>query len=381
MSSRPLGLFSLTCIGVNAIVGSSIFLFPGRLTGMLGPASVLAFGLTALLLLPVALSFASMAARFDRPGGPYLYATWKFGPLTGFGIGWLCWVTMVVSWAAVADGLGLMTGWGKPAAAGVILAMGAVNWLGVRPGAWTSNVFAAAKLAPLVVFAAAALPEAKALTPLAPRGWSQLGPACFMALFAYSGFETVPVPAGEAADARRTVPLAVVVSLGLSALLYMAVQAGAAGLGEPLELAEAAARVMGPAGTSLITWGGVVSMIGYNAGSALGGPRYLVALAEDGHLPEALARTRPAVALSTAAALAAALLLDFQRLVDFGSFVLVAQFLTTCVANGGPAGWLGVGASLWLGSQGGWRQAAGAAVVLAAGFALRRVKQDLRRRK
>lgn len=374
-ASRPLGLFSLVCIGVNAIVGSSIFLFPGRLSGMLGPASVAAFGLTALLLLPVALCFAKMSARYERPGGPYLYATDKFGSWTGYSIGWMCWVTMLVSWAAVAVGLGDMTGGGKPAAVAVILVMGGVNWAGVKPGAWTSNLFAAAKLLPLLVFAAAALPQAKSFTPFAPHGWSQLGPACFMALFAYSGFETVPVPAGEAVNPKRNVPLAVLLSLAFSALLYMLVQAGVAGQGGALELSAAAAAVLGPAGLTLITVGGTISMIGYNAGSALGGPRYLVALAEDGHLPKLFSSVRPAVAASTLGALSAALLLDFNSLVDFGAFVLCAQFLTTCAAAGGITGLLGVAATIWLGSQAGWKQAVGAVVMLAAGLLLRAARR------
>jgi amino acid transporter len=374
-SGRPLGLLSLVGIGVNAIVGSSIFLFPGRLSAMLGPASVAAFGLTALLLLPVALCFAKMAGRYDRPGGPYLYATDKFGPLPGYSIGWLCWVTMLVSWAAVANGLGEMTGLGKPAAAAVILAMGGVNYAGVRPGAWTSNLFAAAKLVPLLIFAVAALPKASGFTPFAPHGWSQLGPACFMALFAYSGFETVPVPAGEARDAKRAVPLAVVVSLAISALLYMMVQGAVAGLGGEREISEAAQVVLGPSGAVLITAGGVISMIGYNAGSALGGPRYLIALAEDGHIPRWFGGVRPAVLVSTLAALTAALLLDFASLVDFGAFVLCAQFLTTCAAAGGWTGLLGAGATFWLGSQAGWKQAAGAGAVLAAGLLLRALRR------
>ena len=63
VTRRPLGLLDLTCIGINAIVGSSIFLFPGRLAGHLGPASILSFGVTGLLLLAVGLCFAEAATH------------------------------------------------------------------------------------------------------------------------------------------------------------------------------------------------------------------------------------------------------------------------------------------------------------------------------
>ncbi|MFA6319249.1 MAG: amino acid permease, partial [Elusimicrobiota bacterium] len=91
--TRPLGFFDAYCIGVNAIVGTSIFLFPGLLMGLLGPVSPLAFLLTGLLLMPVALCYASAASLFDRGGGPYLYVRAAFGDAPGFGVGWMCWVT------------------------------------------------------------------------------------------------------------------------------------------------------------------------------------------------------------------------------------------------------------------------------------------------
>ena len=76
---RELTRFDLTCLGVNAIVGSSIFLFPGKLAALLGGASPLAFLLTAALLAPIGLCFAEAASSHDRPGGPSLYAQTEFG--------------------------------------------------------------------------------------------------------------------------------------------------------------------------------------------------------------------------------------------------------------------------------------------------------------
>ena len=133
-------------------------------------------------------------------------------------------------------------------------------------------------------------------------------------------------------------------------------------------------------------------MTGYVAGSALGGPRYLVALAEEGHLPKGLAAIHPrfgtpsaSILWSTGVALLAALLLDFNGLVDFSNVVIGAQFLSTCAvvlarrrrrANFGRNALMplaGIAATLWLGAQGGWIQVAASAVVLAAGFFLRRL--------
>ena len=393
MSKRPLTFFDVTCIGVNAIVGSSIFLFPGTLAAMLGPASIVSFAATALLLAPVALCFAQASSRQEAHGGPYLYARDAFGPTVGFAVGWLCWLTQVVSWAAVANGLAPYLAYflpvferpaaAKAAAAGVIAVMAAINLKGVKPGAWTADAFTLAKLVPLVALIAFGLPRADfgALTPFAPHGWAPMGGACLLAYFAFQGFEVVPVPAGEVEDAKSVVPRAVVGALALAALIYLLVQLVAvcvepnlAGAERPLALV--AGRLMGPAGAALLSGGAVVSMLGFNAGCALGGPRYLVALGERGDLPAAAASVRAAIVVTAALSLAAALLLDFQKLVDAANVVVTAQYLSTCAAvfasgRMRPVAALGIAATLWLGAQMKGADLAWAGAMLAAGFVLR----------
>ncbi|MBI3550648.1 MAG: amino acid permease [Elusimicrobia bacterium] len=409
---RPLSLFDAACIGVNAIVGSSIFLFPGSLAGYLGPASILSFGVTGILLAPVAACFALAARGFDRPGGPYLYATTAFGPLTGFAVGWMCLMAEIFSWAAVANGIAnyltfFSPAWGsalavKGVAAFVIVFFAALNYRGVKLGAIGSDAMAVAKLLPLAVFILAGLPRvnASAFVPFAPHGWAQMGKACFLAFFAFSGFEVVPVPAGEVKNPGRNVPIALAASMGLATALYMAVQAVAVGTlpalaSSPRPLADAAAAFLGPWGAALMVLGAVVSTTGFTAGSALGGPRYLVALAQDAHLPTAAARPHErfgtphlAILWTAGPALAAAVLLDFSKLVDFTLVVICVQYVGTCAAlpllarNADPAGrpapgwqWLlaaaGAGATLWLGAQGGVKEILWACGALALGFLLR----------
>lgn len=408
---RALTLFDVACIGVNAIVGSSIFLFPGRLAGLLGPASILAFGLTGLLLISVALCFAEAAGRFDGHGGPYLYAREAFGPTVGFGIGWMCWLTQIVSWAAVANGIAAYLGFLSPefervgvvkAIAGVVIvAMGAINYRGVKYGAWTTNVFTLGKLVPLALFIALGLPRVDVgnLAPFAPEGFKPLGAACFLAYFAFQGFEVVPVPAGECVRPQRNVPLAVVGALTFAAVVYMLVQLVAVGVNPDVAsstrpLADSAMLVMGTAGAGIVVAGSVLSMIGFNAGCALGGPRYLAALGIQGDLPARVALPHPqygtpslSIVLTTALALAAAMLLDFDKLVDVTNVVVCVQYVATCASvmilrRRGPApgfrlpgGWLipaaGIAATCWLGAQGGFAQVSWSLILLAAGFAVR----------
>ena len=412
--SRPLTRLDLCAIGVNAIVGSSIFLFPGKLAALLGPASIAAFALTALALAPVALCFAEASSTRDRAGGPSLYAQEAFGPTAGFSIGWLCFITEIISWAAVSSGLAVYASPFFPSLAGPVAAkltaalsialLAGVNLFGAKPGARVSTTLTAAKLLPLLALALAGMPlllrsSFAPLRPFAPHGWSALPKACFLAYFAFQGFEVVPVPAGEAREPGRDAPFAVLSALALAAVLYALVQASALaavpGLaGSERPLADAGRALFGAAGEKLVAAGALVSMFGFTAGCALGGPRYLVALAEEGHLPGVLARggartgaPYASILLTAAVAMTAALLLDFDRLIDFGNVIIGAQYLATCLAvvadrrRGrkaafrAPGGLLipgaGIAATLWLSAQGGWWQLAAAAVCLATGLALR----------
>lgn len=409
--ARPLTRLDLAAIGVNAVVGSSIFLFPGKLAALLGPASIAAFLLTALLLAPVALCFAEASSTREAAGGPALYAHEAFGPTMGFSIGWLCWITEIVSFAAVASGLatyaapfwpGLQGPWAsKLIAVAAIAALAAVNLRGAKPGARISTTLTAAKLIPLIAIAVAGMPLVfkGGTAPFAPHGYANLPRACFLAYFAFQGFEVVPVPAGEVKDPHRNAPFAVLAALAVAAVLYAFVQAAALAsvpnlAGSERPLADAGLALFGPVGERLVAAGALVSMLGFVAGCALGGPRYLVALSEEKHLPAWLGARdahngapKAAVLWTAAVAGLAALALNFDSLIDFGNVVIGAQYLSTCAvviverARGRKAGFrapggilipvLGMAATAWLGAQGGLNQVAAAAVVLAAGFALR----------
>jgi amino acid transporter len=132
----------------------------------MGGLSPLAYVLCAVLLLPVALSFAELSGRFDESGGAYVYARRAFGDRVGFVIGWYCWANTFVSWAANATLFvelvgGRIPGYqpfhGKILAAAVVCGLGAVNYYGVKAGAWVVNVLVIGKLGAIFAYLGAAL--------------------------------------------------------------------------------------------------------------------------------------------------------------------------------------------------------------------------------
>ena len=102
---RALGKWDLTAIGVNQVIGGSVFLMPALLATQIGGWSVIAVALVGVLAMLIALNFAEAGSRFDGTGGAYLYTRAAFGRFASFEVGWMMWVTRVTSWASVVNRL------------------------------------------------------------------------------------------------------------------------------------------------------------------------------------------------------------------------------------------------------------------------------------
>ncbi len=299
---RELGKWDLTGIGINQVIGSGIFLLPAALAAQVGGWSWVAVALVALLALLIALNFAEAGSRFDGTGGAYLYTRAAFGRFASFEVGWMLWVARATSWASVVNGLADALGfYWQGSLAGplrvaiistVVLTIMAINLRGIRQSAIVVNTLTFAKLTPLVIFVLVGLPYVSA-APLSPGGapsWEQVSTTALLLIFAFGGYEAIPVPAGEAKDPRRAVPFAMIATLLVVAVLMILVQVVSIGTLPGLAasrtpLADAAALFMGGSGALLMTVGATISMTGNNMGQALSGSRNLYALAEQGDLP------------------------------------------------------------------------------------------------
>src|SRR5919112_1122809 len=161
---RGIRKWDLVALIINSMVGAGIFVLPARAFGLIGPYSLAAFVICALVIALIILCFAEVVSRFKETGGPYLYARETFGPAAGFQVGWMFWLARLTSSAANCNLLVVYLGYFWPeATAGlwraviitvVFVALTAVNYVGVRDAAAVSNLFAVGKLVPLLVFIA-----------------------------------------------------------------------------------------------------------------------------------------------------------------------------------------------------------------------------------
>jgi APA family basic amino acid/polyamine antiporter len=297
--SRPVGALQLLALGLNGIVGVGIFFVPAPVAASApGLGAVVVFALTGLVLLPAALTFATLGRRFDEDGGPVVFARAAFGDRVSFLVGWVAYVSALFSTAAVTVGLTRATlpalGIGSglvarlaPAVLVTVLAGVVASGLRLSARVWTS--LTVLKLLPLVllagvfVLAASRFPAPAAAAP--DSGWLR---AALIVVFAFQGFEIVPVIAGQVRASSRAVPFATVGSLLLAIVLYVAlvlacVTALPSLASSAAPLADTASVLGGPGLARLVAAGTSISALGISFGMMVTTPRYLSALAAGGH--------------------------------------------------------------------------------------------------
>ncbi len=356
---RALGVRAVATNAVNLTIGSGIFVLPAVVAAALGPAALVAYVICALVMGLVMTCFAEAGSRVVRSGGTYAYVEAAFGPYVGFVVGTLLWFAFgVLSHAAVATALvgtlaqvhpAFADPIGRAASLAVLIGgLALVNIRGVRQGARFAIVATAVKLVPLLVLIAVGLPAVRPEN-LAWAGWPSVGAIGSTALvlfFAFAGPEGALTASGEIRDPGRTVPRAVGLAVATVLAFYLALQVVAQGvLGADLPgateapLAEAAGRILGGPGRTLLLAGAALSMFGTLGGDLLSAPRALFAQARDGFFSEQLARVHPRfrtphVAIGTYAALAFGFAASgtFAQLAALASAGLLLIYLTVCLA-------------------------------------------------
>src|SRR5258708_34251129 len=198
---RGIGRWPLTAFAINLTVGAGILGLPGRIQILAGNYSIVVIILCGLLIALIALCFAEIGSRFDRSGGPQLYASEAFGPLGGFTIGWLLWISRLGTCAAVSNlfvvyGAVLYPPIVQPVFRAVAISTltsvyAWINIRGIRQTAAVSTAFTVSKLVPLIAFVAIGVffVDPQSLRLGSPPPLTNLSSAILLAAFAFFGFD------------------------------------------------------------------------------------------------------------------------------------------------------------------------------------------------
>ena len=359
---RLLGLgFGLAVI-VGSTIGVGILRTPGIVAAHLPSSSALlilwvAGGLYTLL---GAVCMAELGTMMPRAGGYYVYARRAFGDWVGFGVGWTDWLTYGTVLAYVSIGLAefvgvlvpALAGWVRPAALVTLLAMVALQWVGLKVSArfqeWTTAIKFLAFLALIVAaftMGPALKPHAAAGLPGGALTFAGVVLALQAVVIAYGGWQSALYFTEEDRDPARNLPRAMIGGVASVIVVYLLVNLALLAVLPLADLArstlpgaDAAAILAGDRGKQLITVLSVISLLPLLNAILMIGTRILFAMGRDGLVSRRTSSVNPggtpgvATLVTTGAALLLIATGTFQTLIALASVFLAVNYAVCCLA-------------------------------------------------
>lgn len=352
------GLLSIILLGVNAIIGSGIFLLPGSTFAAAGTSSLFIYIAVAVMAMLIAFCFAEVGGMFNQNGGAYVYVKEAYGDFAGFEVGVMKWVVQLIAQAAMAAGFATAVSSVWPAAEKglvhnliVIVLVGGlaiINILGVDPAKHVNNIASLGKLIPLILFIVVGIFFIKGANfqPVAPKGLgvSGISTAVLLIFYAFTGFESIATAAEDMDNPKRNLPISIVFTMILVSIVYFLIQFVCIGTAAP-ELAKSSTPIatamgtfFGGAGTWIVTIGTLISIGGINVAASFLTPRGGAALAENGMFPRVMARQSQrgtpyvAIIVSTAIVIPIALSGSFITLAAISVISRFTQYIPTCLS-------------------------------------------------
>ena len=255
---RALGTPMLVLYGMGVIIGAGIYVLVGTIAATAGGGAPWSFVLAGILAAMTGLSYAELAPRFPEAAGAAAYIKEAFGSdassrLTGLAVA----AVVIVSTASIARG---SVGYLQPflpwpdivIAGGLVALFTGVACLSVRESVGLAAMMTMVEIGGLLLVIAAGLPALSSapdrIGDLLPGGaieaWTGVAAGGFLAFFAFIGFENLANMAEEAREAEHSLPRAILLSLVLSALLYVVVAVVVVLALLPEELASSAAPLL-----------------------------------------------------------------------------------------------------------------------------------------
>lgn len=329
--SRDLGLFTITMVGVGAMIGAGIFVLTGIAAGTAGPALMLAFAANGLVTFLTALAYAELGSAIPEAGGGYLWVKEGLPGPNAFLSGWMSWFAHAVAGSLYALGFSSYMGFilqefgvhsvaGLPIEAAVFqkglaaliaLLFVAINFKGVSETGLAGNIVTVTKVLIIGLFIGSGLwvmfdepGHWGKFTPLAPEGFAGVLSAMGLTYIAFEGYEIIVQAGEEVKNPKKNIPRAVFWSLFIVIPIYILVAIVAIGavdtgtsqptwqwLGDAgeLGLAEAARQFM-PLGTSLLLVGGLLSTMSALNATTFSSTRVSFAMGRDRNLPDFFAK-------------------------------------------------------------------------------------------
>jgi amino acid transporter len=311
---RELGLGAAIAIVVGNCIGSGIFMSPASLARISNPTTaMIAWIITSVGSLLIALSFANLSSKIPVTGGPIAYTRVAFGDFAAFLIAWTYWIGAWVGNAAIITAFYSYFTYFVPTANNPLAAFlvtslvlwffTIINVLGVKNAGIIGVISTILKVAALLVFLVIALInfDPQYLSTVSSNevaGLGSLPGAIAIALWAFVGLESATVPAGEIKDPEKNIKKSTIWGTLISAAIYILISFVAMGAMSQAQLANSDAPLSdiinaatgGTWGGTFIAIGAIISTLGATSGWILTTGRSAFAAAEENLFPPIFAK-------------------------------------------------------------------------------------------
>ena len=336
----------VTAGGVGIIIGAGIYVLLGAATAEAGPLVWVAFLGAAGLSLLTGLSYAELSSMFPSAGGEYEYTRHALPEWLAFVVGFTMIVGLVVAGATVSIGFARYLRYFvdidvRVASLALLGVVSVVATVGIKQSAWLTVGLSAVQVAGLVFVAAIGIPHVGDVDLFSGSSLGGVLAAAALVFFAFIGFDEVITLAEETRDPTRTVPRALLLALGLSTALYIAVAIAAVSVlgpaalaASPRPVADVMAHVLGDRGATVVAAIAVLTTTNTTLLALTAGSRVMYGMARRGALARSLAVVHPrrrtpvrAILAVTGLAAAFAVFGDFAIIAAVTDFAVYVVFL------------------------------------------------------
>ena len=266
---RHMGLFGTTMYGMGLILGAGIYVLIGQAAGIAGNVVWVSFVFGAVAAVFSGLSYAELSSMFPKSAAEFLFVKNAFkNNFLAFLVGWMTVFTSIISASTVALGFGgYLTGFfGAPivvSAVSLIALLSLINFIGIREASWMNVAFTLIEISGLILIIYLGFTYI-GTEPVDyfenPSGLSGISLAFVLIFFAFIGFEDIVNIAEETKNPKKILSRAIILSISITAIIYILVSLAAIQilnwqeLGSSLApLADVAKKILGSDGQFILS--------------------------------------------------------------------------------------------------------------------------------
>ena len=312
---KEISLFMATMLVCGNMIGSGVFMLPATLAQVSGPmATILAWIITTIGSVLIAVSFANLGSKYPETGGAYQYTKTAFGEFAGFLSAWLYWngswignSAIIVAVASYASSIFPILN--KPLisiifTSSVLWIFTIINIVGVKQAGKVQSFVTVFKIAFFALFIIVAFLnfDMSNIVPLIPegKGLNTIPLAATSTLWAFVGLESATVTAGEIKNPEKNVKKSTIYGIIIAAAIYVLISVASMGAMSNSELAMSSApltsiltNALGSSIGKALTAVVVICILGTTIGWLMSTARVAYAAGEDGVFPKFFGKIHP----------------------------------------------------------------------------------------